>query len=260
MATPKTVRMERNGPKGKGLEDWGGLPAESLESGNPQQKGYLVLDDKEHAVTAGQWECTPFTGKMGPWSSNEFMQLLEGTVTIVHKSGKELTVKAGECFFIPKGTMCQWKQPTFVKKFFVIHEDASGMQPKDPAKLQAIKIDTQAPLSPAGGPDPKLVVSGSPQWAERLVHEDPTGQYTVGVWSTTPYERKVISFPRHELMHILEGAVTITDGKGGSETFRAGDTLFVPKGAEMGWKNDVPVKKVYCIFLPKALAKSVAAE
>ncbi|MEZ5926841.1 MAG: cupin domain-containing protein [Hyphomicrobiaceae bacterium] len=254
-------RMEPNGPKGKGLEDWGGLPAEGLESGTPQQTGYGYLDEKATGMSAGVWACTPMTGKMDAWSVHEFMTLLEGSVTIVHKDGTELTVKAGESFFIPKGTLCQWKQPGNVKKYYVIWDDASGTQPKDAAKLRAVKVDTTATLSPSEGPDPKLVVGAQPKWQENLLFADPTGQWTVGLWSTTAYERKVIPFPRHELMHILSGKVTISDGKGREEVFKAGDTLFVPKGALFGWKCSEDVKKIYCIFLEKEkAAKSEAAE
>jgi uncharacterized cupin superfamily protein len=249
------------GPAGKGLEDWGPIEAKSLVSGTPRQRGHMVLDDKESGLSAGVWDCTAFTGKMGPYSVNEFMLLLEGSVTIVDEKGGETVIKAGESFILPKGLVCQWKQTGYVRKFFVIFDDASGMKAKDARKLKVIKPDPKAKLDAAGGPDPKLVVSGTPKWHDKLYWEDPTGQWTVGVWSTTPYERKVIPFPRHELMHILEGAVTISDGKGGAETFRAGDTLFVPKGATMGWKNDEPVRKIYCSFLPKArVAKSEAAE
>jgi uncharacterized cupin superfamily protein len=80
---------------------------------------------------------------------------------------------------------------------------------------------------------------------------DPTGQLTVGLWLTTPYEREVIPFPRHELMHILSGVVTLSDGQGHEETFKAGDTLFVAKGAPLGWKCSIDVKKIFCIFLEK---------
>ncbi len=261
MSTPKISRMEPMGPAGKGLEDWGAIPEKSLVSGTPRQRGHFALDDKEHGVSAGVWDCTAFTGTLGPYSCNEFMLLLEGSVTIIDAKGGETVIKAGESFILPKGLVCQWKQTGYVRKFFVIFEDDSGLVAKDPKKLKVIKPDPSAKLSPADGPDPKLIVSGSPKWHDKLYHEDPTGQWTVGVWSTTPYERKVIPFPRHELMHLLEGSVTISDGKGGAETFRAGDTFFVPKGAMMGWKNTEPVKKIYCIFLPKArVAKSEAAE
>lgn len=259
--TAQFHRMEPNGPKGKGLEDWGGFPAESVESGSPHQTGHSYLDDKSTGMSAGVWACTAMTGKMGPWSVHEYMTLLDGSVTIVHKDGSELTVKAGESFFIPKGTVCQWKQPGSVKKYYVIWDDASATKPKAADKLRAVKIDTKAKLSPSDGPDPKLVIGAQPKWADNLLFADPTGQWSVGLWSTTAYERKVIPFPRHELMHILAGKVTISDGKGREETFKAGDTLFVPKGALLGWKCSEDVRKIYCIFLEKERkAKSEAAE
>lgn len=253
MAT--TVLMERNGPAGKGLEDWGGYPSEEIVAGTPAQRGYSYLDDSANKVIAGVWECTPMTGKMGAWSSNEFMVILEGSVTVVHEDGEELRVDAGECFMIPKGTMCQWKQSERVKKLYVIDESPANARPANSNKLRAVKIDTKAALDPAKGPDPALVVGGEPPtWHDRLVYEDPTGQFMVGVWSTTPYERKTIEFPRHELMLLLEGSVTIKDGRGDNKTFRAGDTLFIEKGASVGWLSTEPVRKVYCIYLPKAAA------
>lgn len=258
--TAEFTRLEPNGPKGKGLEDWGTFP--DVASGTPHQTGHSTLDEKSTGMSAGVWACTAFDGKMGPWSVHEFMTLLEGTVTILHKDGSEVTVKAGESFFIPKGTLCQWKQPTSVKKYYVIWDDASGAKAADPSKLRAVKVDTKAKLKPADGPDPKLVIGDKqPKWADNLLFADPTDQWTVGLWSTTAYERKVIPFPRHELMHILEGKVTISDGQGREEVFKAGDTLFVPKGAPLGWKCSEDVKKIYCIFLEKQkAAKSEAAE
>jgi uncharacterized cupin superfamily protein len=245
------MRMDAQGPKGTGLEDWGAYDAE-LISGTPQQNGYMYLDDKERGLTAGVWDCTPMHIKMGPWLVDEFMVLLEGSVTILHEDGFRLTVNAGESFLIPKGTICSWMQAGYVRKFFVIFTDPATTNPKDTSKLRASKVDPTIALQEADGPDPALVTSGAPVWHDRQLYQDATGQLMIGVWSTTPYERKIIPFPRHELMHIVEGEVTIKDGAGGSQIFKAGDTLLVPKGAEMGWKSDIPVRKIYCIFQPMA--------
>ncbi len=247
----KFHRMEPNGPQGQGLQDWGNVPTGLVVSGSPQQSGHRYLDEKATGVSAGVWACTPMSGKMGSYPVHEYMTLLEGSVTIVHKDGSELTIEAGESFFIPKGTHCQWIQPRNVKKYYVIWNDGSGTQPKDADTLRAIKIDTEAKLSPCAGPDPRFIIGEQPQWTNNLMFADPTGQWTVGLWSTTPYEREVIPFPRHELMHILSGVVTLSDGQGHEEVFKAGDTLFVSKGAPLGWKCSVDVKKIFCIFLEK---------
>jgi uncharacterized cupin superfamily protein len=71
------------------------------------------------------------------------------------------------------------------------------------------------------------------------------------VWQTTGYTRKLIDFPRHELMHLLEGSVTFTDDEGQQKTFKAGDTFFVPLGTPNAWKSEGTLKKIYCIIQPK---------
>ncbi|MGL4527977.1 MAG: cupin domain-containing protein, partial [Aestuariivirga sp.] len=82
--------------------------------------------------------------------------------------------------------------------------------------------------------------------------EDATGQLSIGVWDTTGYRRKLIDFPRHELMHLLEGSVTFTDDAGRSQTFQAGDTFFVPLGTPNAWTSEGFLRKIFVIFQPKA--------
>ena len=72
----------------------------------------------------------------------------------------------------------------------------------------------------------------------------------VGLWESTPFERAVAPFPRNELMCILEGSVTLTDGDGVEHRFNAGDAAYVPMGAPCGWKSTEPVRKFYVIFEP----------
>jgi uncharacterized cupin superfamily protein len=187
------------------------------------------------------------------------MHVLEGSVTIVEQGGKETTVKAGESFIIPRGLVCQWKQPEYVRKFFVIFDDKSGTKPKDTSKLHVIKLDTKAPLGPMDIPDKSVFVGPVPTQTVKSWFDDATGQLTVGVWATTPFTRKVAPFPRYELMHLLEGEVTISDGAGGGQTFKAGDTFLVPEGAPCAWSNQVPVRKIYVIFKAKVAQQATAA-
>jgi uncharacterized cupin superfamily protein len=60
-----------------------------------------------------------------------------------------------------------------------------------------------------------------------------------------------VDFPRHELMHFTQGSLQLTDGGGGSQAFRAGNSVFVPRGAPVGWKSTQDVAKIYCILTPK---------
>jgi uncharacterized cupin superfamily protein len=232
------------------LEDWGVWPAHDLVAGEGQQYGYLLLDDKDTGLAVGIWQCSPITARMGPWSTNEVMLLVEGSVTIDHADGSTLDVVAGEAFFIPKGTVCAWRQAGLLKKFFVIHDDASGRAAADAGALRARKIALDGELSPTDGPDPSLLSGAVPTCREAVAFTDLTGQLTAGVWSATPYRRKAVPSPRHELMHVLEGSMTLFDNAGREETFTAGDTVFVPKGATAGWSSTSEVRKFFCSLTP----------
>lgn len=234
------------------LEDWGPMPSDDLIAGLGQQHGHLWLDDAANGLMVGVWACSPMTGRMGPWSTNEVMILLEGAVRIDHADGSMLDVAAGEAFFIPKGTVCSWRQESDLKKFFVIHSDSSGLVPENADALRARKIDPASPLLPTDGPDEALLESAAPACQEAIAFTDLTGRLTAGVWSASPYRRAAQAFPRHEMMHILEGTVTLSDGAGRSETFARGETCFVPKGAVVGWSSETPVRKLFCSFTPDA--------
>lgn len=262
MGAAHIIRFEPQGPAGSGLERWPDIPEGELTAGAPVQRGHMYLDDKALGLSAGVWDCTAMTTKPGPYSVNEFMILLEGAVTIVDAKGGETTVRAGESFIIPKGLVCSWKQTGYVRKFFVIFDDASGLAAPDPAALRVLRPDPKGALAPSEGPPAEVLIGPRPTQHDRGWFEDLTGQLTIGVWDSTPYRRKVIDFPRHELMHILEGEVTLTEEGGAPQTFRAGDTFFVPLGCRGDWVTTGYIRKIYCIFKPKAAAavKADAAE
>jgi uncharacterized cupin superfamily protein len=258
MAATRIQRFEPFGPRGtaaaSGFVRWPDIPAADLDSGNPVQRGHYYLEDSAHGLSAGVWDCTAMTTKPAPYPVNEFMIVLEGEVTIIDARAGAVTIEAGESFVIPKGLACQWHQPGYMRKFFVIFDDASGAAPRDPAALRVLRPDPRTALAPCAGPAPELLLGAAPQQHEKLYFADLTGQWTVGVWDSTPYRRKTIPFPRHELMHILDGEVTITEDGHPPQAFKAGDTFFVPLGTPCDWTTTGYVRKIYCIFQPKAAA------
>jgi uncharacterized cupin superfamily protein len=254
------IRFDREGPPGKGLARWEDFPRDQLVAGKPVQRGHFYFQDTALGLSAGVWSCTAMTMKAAPYPWNEFMILLEGAVTIIDGKGRETLTRAGQSFLIPKGMVCAWKQKGYVRKFFVIFEDAGGPIP-DPAEAEALRVlqpNPKAALAASDGPAPELLLSPPPVQRERQYFADPTGQWTVGVWNSTAYHRKTISFPRHELMHLIEGEVTLTEegpGRTGTpQRFKAGDTFFVPMGTRCDWRSKGRVRKLYCIMQPKAAA------
>jgi uncharacterized cupin superfamily protein len=252
VTTSGVIRFALNGQRHEGLGVWPEIPAAEIETGAPVQRGIEYFSDPGIGLSAGVWDCTAFIGKMGPYPVNEFMIVLEGAVTMVAEDGSSTTVSAGESFIIPKGTVCQWRQDGYMKKYYVIFDDASGADPAKASAQGVLKIDPSLSREPSPPPAADLLIGPSPRQSGRNWFEDASGQWSVGVWDSTPYRRKAVPFPRHELMHLLEGSVTLSDPNGWSETYRAGETFFVPMGANVEWLSTGYVRKYYCIMIPKA--------
>jgi len=225
------------------MEQWPDFPESEIASGSMAQRGHAWFEDKALGLSAGIWEQEANVTHWMDYPVTEFMLVLEGEVVIVEETG-ETRIGSGESFIIPKGLRCRWTQAGRVKKFFVILEDSSG-----PLKL--IKLNPKVKLQPSTPPSADILHSPVPTQNAHECFEDATGQFTVGIWDTTGYHRKLLDFTRHELMHLLEGSVTFTDDKGASQTFKAGDTFFVPLGTPNSWKSEGYLRKIYCIFQPR---------
>lgn len=249
MMSARLMRMFLHA-SGDGLEDWGDIPAAGLVSGSPKQRGRYYFNAPDIGLSAGVWDCTAFEAKRGPYSVDEFMMLLEGSVTVTEANGRVTRVQAGESFLIPRGLDCAWKQDSYVRKIFVIYENPAAPVPAKPAADHVIKLDLKAALSPCDGPDPALLNGPEPRCAENVAYTDASGQLTVGLWAATPYDRKATPFGRYEVMHFLEGQVDLHDGGTSGQAFQAGETIFVPRSVPLGWRSKSDVKKIFVILMP----------
>lgn len=244
MSKPQIITFDRNLP----LVPWEDFPAEEIISGTRKHNGLTLFEDKARGLSAGIWEQGANESRWIDYPVNEFMTVLEGEVVIVEED-RSVSIKAGESFIIPKGLRCRWTQPGHVKKFFVIFEDASGL--KNEGKLRTIKIDPAVKLEPSTPPAAAMLLSPVPVQHAHDYFRDATGQLNIGVWDTTGYHRKLIDFPRHELMCLLEGSVEFEDDQGVKQRFTAGDTFFVPLGTPNSWKSEGYLRKIFVIFQPK---------
>jgi uncharacterized cupin superfamily protein len=245
MAKPSIIPFDRNTP----LETWPDVLAEETASGTRRQNGLILFEDKARGLSAGVWEQGANESHWIDYPVNEFMTVLEGEVVIVEED-RSVSIRAGESFIIPKGLRCRWTQVSHVRKFFVIFDDASGLRNEGP--LRTIKIDPGVAMEPSTPPAPEMLLSAVPVQHTHDYFTDATGQLNIGVWDTTGYHRKLIDFPRHELMCLLEGSVEFADADGRTQRFTAGDTFFVPLGTPNSWRSEGYLRKIFVIFQPKA--------
>jgi len=69
----------------------------------------------------------------------------------------------------------------------------------------------------------------------------------VGVWECAPCKEEIESYPVHEMMTVISGAVTVTNDDGHAETFTAGDVFYIPKGTKCTWHIEEKLRKFYMI-------------
>jgi uncharacterized cupin superfamily protein len=91
-----------------------------IEKNKPLQRDNSFFTNDEKNMFAGLWDSTAFTSTMRPYSFHELVMLLDGEVTIIEGDRTEHRFQAGDAFFIPMGTICQWKTDNYIKKFYAI--------------------------------------------------------------------------------------------------------------------------------------------
>jgi hypothetical protein len=73
------------------------------------------------------WDSTAFESEMLPFPCYEFVQLLEGEITITEQDGFVNVFVAGDVFLVPEGTVCSWKTTAYVKKFYCMLDTSDAI-------------------------------------------------------------------------------------------------------------------------------------
>ena len=116
-----------------------------------------------------------------------------------------------------------------------------------PARPGLTLLPAHTWLEPSATLEPPILIGPAPQCRALSLFDDEVTALKVGIWDSTPYRRHGRAHRLHELMHLLEGSVTLADDEGGEVTVNPGDTVFVVKGAFCAWTSTVYVRKVYAV-------------
>lgn len=222
---------------GTGLAEWEAMDPDSLVSGTPVQRGWLADEDPATGYLAGVWDCTAFVDEPGNYGVDEFMLLLEGSVVMRLPDGSDVTVEAGEAFVVPKGLACQWSQPGYVRKVFMIVDDPVADGPTNPSLSRITKPPLGArPLADAVA-------------CSETYFESATGKMTVSVMTHAGGVTGQSTSKAHQLFHVLEGSVTMVDG--GQETrFGAGETGYIRAGTTLTRRYAAGTRTLEAVYAP----------
>ena len=217
--TATILRFHPDGPAG--LEEWETMNYADLVSGEPVQRGHLYHEIADHGYMAGVWDCTAFTDQMMPYPVDEYMFLLEGNLTMVLPNKTEIEVKEGEAFVIPKGLVCQWRQPVYVRKFFMILDG-----PVPDAENLSLQRITVPDLT---GPSIETGLSTA-----RRDFLNAAGTMHVGVQTFSAMSQPALKVTEHRLIQVLSGKLSLFDGEE-THDFVTGETAYIHQSDIVGW-------------------------
>ena len=200
-------------------------------------RGTAFIDD--HGFAAG---VVTLSGRRDVASHpvTEMLVLHRGALTFT-SNDQTLQLAPGDSLVIGRGTA------------FSVNASADSLwawcgttQPGDaPWQPGLTALDRYAHLTPSAAPDAQILVGPAPQCRAQGLFEE--GTLRIGVWDSTPYERGSRGHLCHELMHVIEGQVTLRLSDSEDLVVNAGDTVFVPKGTGCAWVSGVYVRKFYAV-------------
>jgi len=205
------------------------LEAEDFSSDVPLQHTHSYFEDDEIGLYVGLWDTESMVETGGHYACDEFMWLIDGECQIRNnRTGETETVKAGTPFVIPRGYDCQWHQPGYLRKFYVISEHPGEEIPAAPDEGVVI-LKADAILTGVAEVAPFAITSGSRPLHD-VCYKDTTGRFFSGTWASGAFESGQRPFPYNEFAYVQDGSITLTDADGTAQVFSAGDAFFIPEG------------------------------
>lgn len=113
------IRLPTDGAT-SGLKPTDYIPLETVQSGDPKERGRSFYADQTGQLDAGVWECEPNKHLIEAAPYDEFVYLLKGQVDIIDAEGQVETYRAGDSFIMPRGCRCTWDIKEPVQKLYVV--------------------------------------------------------------------------------------------------------------------------------------------
>jgi uncharacterized cupin superfamily protein len=169
----------------------------------------------------------------------ETIVVMEGSLTLEAADMAPLVLGPGGGAVIGSGTALRVR--TDSRTLFVFCTTAC----KGPTKSGVVPLRVDADFKPSASLPAEVLLGPAPECRSDNAFTDDDAQYKAGTWDSTPYHRIVRPHRVNEFMHLLAGNVRFAAPDGSVLSLGAGDALFVPQGASIGWESSERVAKFY---------------
>lgn len=116
----KIHRMLPDGDPVTGMQPSEFTAPDAFTTDDRREVNHFFFAAPDESILSGVWECAPCREEFEGYPVNEMMTVISGSVTLTGADGESQTFKAGDSFFIPKGTKLVWEITETLRKFYFI--------------------------------------------------------------------------------------------------------------------------------------------
>jgi uncharacterized cupin superfamily protein len=192
------------------------------------------------AMSAGR---VGFVGEVNVahYPHTETIVVVEGELSLIAAGAAPQVLARGEGAVIARGTALRIQAASRTLIVFCAAAAELASQPG----IKPLRAD--ANLKPSNSLPAEVLLGPAPQCRSDNVFKDELTGVLVGNWDSTPYHRIVRAHRLNEFMYLLAGGVRFASPDGSVLSASAGDALFVPQGAPIGWESSERVAKYYVV-------------
>jgi uncharacterized cupin superfamily protein len=223
----------------------GALPATNFRkaafgAADPFARNRDIAWEGPGAMSAGR---VSFIGEVNVanYPHTETIVVVEGELSLAVPGVASLLLRRGEGAVIARGSAVRVQAVARTLFVFCAAATESVNQPG------ITRLRADADFKPSNPPAAEVLLGPSPQCRSDNVFKDELSGVLVGTWDSTPYHRIVRPHRLNEFMFLLAGGVRFASPDGSVLTARAGDAIFVPQGAPIGWESSERVAKFYVV-------------
>lgn len=185
-------------------------------------------------------------GRVAVMPADELAIVIQGEVS-VETDGETTILGPGDSAVLTKGAAFDWRtgaEALVVYMRFLESRDGEAT---------VVPIGRAPQFAPSALPPQELLLTAPPFCESHVDYTAGNGQFRCGSWRSTPCRRKGFRYPHHEIMHILEGEVTLEDEFGVVQTFTRGAMILAERGSFCAWDNPVDTVKTFAIYRTEPL-------
>jgi len=221
------------------------MQAEFPAGDDPFGADRCTLPLREAPVEIGSVRLPRGTGEARAKAGDIWMVAVEGKVTLGDARGTT-TLEAGQSCVVASGTPFVWSASASATLLYM-HYLPGGNQGQG-----IVPILNDSDLAPSNPPSADLLIGATPSCRSHTSFRSSDGEFTCGIWDSTPYHRHAMYYRHFELMVLLQGSVTFVDEQDRSATFHTGDIFLLEQGARCSWESREDVVKIFALYRPIA--------